>query len=169
MKTLLVMRHAKSDWETGKTDHERPLNSRGKEDAPLMGAWLKEKDVVPEWIISSTAVRARQTALGVIEGSGYEEEWEQTHSFYHADPEAYVEKLATLPDRLNCVMVVGHNPGIEELVEWLTGESVLVTTGNVAEIRLPIDHWKQITAVGEDDELLGELANFWQPRALPKI
>ena len=163
MKTVLIMRHAKSDWDSNaRTDHERPLNERGQEDAPLMGAWLKEQELVPEWIISSTAVRARETAQGVIAGSGYENEWTQTRDFYHADPEAYLEKLAELPDSLERVMVVGHNPGIEELVEWLTGQPVMVTTGNVAQVALPLNRWADITA----DDLQGELVNFWQPRSL---
>ncbi len=165
MKTVLIMRHAKSDWDSNaRTDHERPLNERGEEEAPLMGAWLKEQELVPDWIISSTAVRARQTAQGVIDGSGYENDWAQTPDFYHADPEAYLEKLAELPDSLERVMVVGHNPGIAELVEWLTGEPVMVTTGNVAQVALSLTRWADIMT----DDLQGELVNFWQPRSLPR-
>lgn len=161
MKTILIMRHAKSDWDSNaRTDHERPLNTRGQLDAPRMGALLKEQELVPDWIISSTAVRARQTAQGVIAGSGYENEWEQTPDFYHADPEAYLEKLATLPDELERVMVVGHNPGIAELIEELTGRPVMVTTGNIAQVTLPLTRWADILTADFD----GKLINFWQPR-----
>ena len=167
MKTILAMRHAKSSWDSpAGTDHDRPLNERGFADAPRMGAWLKEQGVVPELIISSTARRARQTAVGVIEGSGYGEEWEQTADFYHADPEAYIERLAQLPDALERVMVVGHNPGIEELVNLLTDEFVMVTTANIAHITVPIAHWADLTAVGEGD-LIGQLVHFWQPCDIP--
>lgn len=162
MKTILIMRHAKSDWDSeARTDHERPLNKRGRRDAPRMGAWLKEQDLVPELIISSTAVRARQTAEGVIDGSGYEGDWEQTRDFYHAEPEAYLTRLAQLPDDLTRVMVVGHNPGIEELIELLTDESPMVTTANIGQVALSIETWTEITAVQ------GKLVNFWQPRLLP--
>ena len=90
MKTLLILRHAKSDWETPDVaDHDRPLNGRGKRDAPRMGRLLRDENLVPDLIISSTAKRARKTAKLVAEASGYEGEIRLAETLYLAGPEAY--------------------------------------------------------------------------------
>ena len=160
MKELLVMRHAKSSWNNSSLgDHQRPLNGRGKTDAPQMGELLKRLDLTPELIISSTAERAMTTAELVALSSDYEQEIQLTRDFYHADPETYVEVLRTVDDKYGRVMVVGHNPGMSELVEMLTGESTHFTTANIAHIQLPIDTWASFT-----DETSGTLLNLWQPR-----
>ena len=162
MKELLILRHAKSSWANSYlSDHDRPLNARGKQDAPRMGKLLLTEDLVPDLIISSTAERALTTAEAVALASGYEEAITTTRRFYHADPEAYVAVLRELPDTLQRVMVVGHNPGMEMLVEELTGAAETMTTANIAYVKLPVDSWADL----ELDES-AVLQAFWRPKEL---
>ncbi len=163
MKTLLILRHAKSDWGNGQlSDHERPLNGRGSYDAPRMGAWLRQQEMVPELIISSTAVRALTTAELVAQGMDFEGELRPTRDFYLAGPPTYIEWLNQLPDSYERVMVVGHNPGMEELVSLLTDKDKPMTTANVAVVELPIDTWQELTLFSN-----GRLTHFWRPKELP--
>ena len=139
MKNLLILRHAKSSWNSPTlADHDRPLNSRGKRDAPRMGEHLRGLGLVPDHVISSTAVRAQRTAKLVGEAAGYEGEYELTRLFYHAGVEEYIEGLMTVPEVNNTVMIVGHNPGMEELLEHLTGDDEVMTTAHIARVELPI-------------------------------
>ncbi|MFZ1397611.1 MAG: histidine phosphatase family protein [Candidatus Promineifilaceae bacterium] len=163
MKTLLILRHAKSDWGNSKlSDHDRPLNDRGKYDAPRMGAWLKLKKMVPELIISSTAERALTTAELVALACDFEGELRTERHFYLAGPPTYVEILNELPDSYERVMVVGHNPGMEELVSLLTDSDRPMSTANVAVVELSIDSWAELTVFAN-----GRLRHHWQPRDLP--
>ena len=94
MKTLLILRHAKSSWKDASlADHDRPLNKRGKRDAPRMGRLLQEQDLVPDRIISSTAKRARNTAKAVAKACNCKDKVELTSEFYHAGPGAYLAVL----------------------------------------------------------------------------
>lgn len=161
MKFLLVLRHAKSSWKkTGVSDHSRPLNSRGKKAAPRMGQMLFEEDFVPDVILSSTARRARDTADSVAEASGFEGEVVYLENFYQAWPSDYLDELRNLSDEINTAMIVGHNPGMEMLLEMLTGEDERFPTAAIALIQLPIKNWAQLT-----DETEGEMLKFWLPRS----
>jgi len=160
MKTLLILRHAKSKWdEPDVADHDRTLSQRGKREAPRMGERLRAEQLVPDLIISSTAKRARKTAKLVAEASGYEGEIRMEADLYLADPEAYLEVLREAPDACQSVMVVGHNPGLEELVEALTGEAEALPTAALAQIALHISRWQDL-----DEDIEGELVQIWQPR-----
>lgn len=162
MKTLLVMRHAKSSWSNSSMgDHERPLNGRGKTNAPQMGDLLKRESLTPQLIISSTANRAATTAELVAMASDYEGEIEYESNFYLASPETYIEKLSTLDDAYTIVMVVGHNPGMEELVDDLCDVREPFTTANIAYIKLPIQNWADLP-----DDVSGDLIQLWRPREL---
>jgi len=162
MKTVLVLRHAKSSWkDTGVSDHDRPLNKRGKMTAPRMGQLLYEEDLVPDVILSSTALRARETADMVADASGFEGDVAYLEDLYHAWPSDYLDALRSLSDDVNTAMIVGHNPGLELLLEQLTGESERLPTAALALIQLPIDFWSQL-----DDETEGELLDLWLPRFL---
>jgi len=162
MKVLLVLRHAKSSWKgMGVSDHARPLNKRGKKAAPRMGQLLYEEDLVPDVILSSTAQRARDTADLVTEASGFEGEIAYLEDLYHAWPSDYLDALRGLSDDNDSVMIVGHNPGMELLLELLTGKSERFPTAALALIQLPIDNWAQL-----NDETEGELIQLWLPRAL---
>jgi phosphohistidine phosphatase len=162
VKTLLVLRHAKSSWKvTGISDHARPLNKRGKKAAPRMGQLLFEEDLVPDVILSSSALRARQTADLVAEASGFDGEVVYLDDFYHAWPSDYLDALRTLSEDINLAMILGHNPGMELLLEMLTGEYERFPTAALALIQLPIATWSQL-----NDETEGELLRLWLPRTL---
>ena len=165
MKTLLILRHAKSSWKNaGLADHDRPLNKRGEQDAPRMGSLLREQGLIPDLIISSSARRARMTAEAVVEESGYNGEVRFSRELYGAGPEAYLEALQILDDKHLCVMIVGHNPDLEELLEILTGDVEVLPTAALAQVELDIDLWHELSF--ETDELQGKLIALWRPREL---
>ncbi|MEW5867886.1 MAG: histidine phosphatase family protein [Chloroflexota bacterium] len=160
MKTLLVLRHAKSSWkEADLSDHDRPLNKRGKRDAPRMGELLRQEDLVPDLILSSTAKRARTTAELVAEASGYEGEIQLLRDLYAAGAEAFVEALQHVSSKYDCVMVVGHNPGLEELLEALTGDYETLPTAALGQVQLPVDEWAELR-----EDTNGRLVSIWRPR-----
>ena len=162
MKTLLVLRHAKSSWKDDSlADHDRPLNKRGKQEAPIMGKLIRDMDLVPDLIFSSTAKRARSTVELVVEESGYEGDVVYSRELYAADSEATIKSLSELADEYDRVMVVGHNPGLEQLVEELTGEYQPLSTASLALVQLPIQSWAEL--LGEDK---GKLENIWRPKEL---
>ncbi len=162
MKELLIMRHAKSSWgNTNLSDHERPLNQRGQRDAPRMGQLLKEKELIPDLIITSTAERALSTAELTALNCDYDRELALSGRFYGGGPQAFVEILQTVDDANERVMIVAHNPGLEELVEDLTGYDGRFTTANIAHVQLPIDSWRDLTL-----ETTGMLLNLWRPKEI---
>jgi phosphohistidine phosphatase len=162
MKSVLVLRHAKSSWKhPDLTDHERPLNKRGKHDAPSMGRLLKREHLIPDIIISSTAIRARTTAQAVAKASGYKAEITFNRSLYAAGPQAYIDALHDLSDENVRVLMTGHNPGLEELVELLTGEIHLMPTCSLAHLKFRVEKWSEI-----DNKSKGQMAEIWRPRDL---
>jgi phosphohistidine phosphatase len=162
MKSLLVLRHGKSSWKHPElTDHDRPLNKRGKRDAPRMGEILRSEHLIPEAIISSTAARAHATAEAVAKASGYKGKIALNHSLYAAGPEAYLKVLHGLSNDSVRVLVVGHNPGLEELLENFTGEAQIMPTCALAHVKFSMDSWLEL-----DYKTKGELAGIWQPRDL---
>ena len=166
IKTLLILRHAKSSWKfSDLADHDRPLNKRGKRDAPKIGNLLKEKDLVPDIIISSTAVRAEKTAKMVAKASKYKDEDDValSDSLYTAGPDAYIDVLTNLQNKYNTVLVIGHNPGLEELVKILSGEEYhVMPTCALAHIRLDIQSWSDIVQMTGK----GRLVRLWNPHEL---
>ncbi|MDT0158086.1 histidine phosphatase family protein [Microbacterium sp. ARD32] len=143
MKTLLLARHAKSDWGLpGVTDHDRPLNSRGLRDAPAMAARLAEEGVPLRRIVSSTAARARGTAgeYATIFGLSVVEE----EALYAASARTVLEVAAAIPDDVDVAMIVGHNPGMTDAVTELTGASVELPTCAVAECAVDIGSWAEL-------------------------
>ncbi len=162
VKTLLLMRHAKSSWkDTELSDIDRPLNKRGKRDAPFMGAVLKEKELVPQLVLSSTAVRARQTAELVAAACNFTGDVRYLDSFYLAEPSAYLRGLADVPDDLERVMVIGHNPGLEGLLQILSGRIEALPTSTIAFLSLPVSSWRDL-----HDDTEGELLELMIPREL---
>jgi phosphohistidine phosphatase len=159
MKTLLLLRHAKSSWKDETLpDHDRPLNQRGKRDAPRMGMLLREEGLVPDLILTSSAKRAVSTAKFVAEASGFDGEMQVSRDLYASGPDAYIEQLETLPDIYYTVLVIGHNPGMEELLEALTGEIQSLPTAALAHIELDLDRWDDLA------EETGKLVGLWLPR-----
>jgi len=162
MKSLLILRHAKSSWKHPElTDHDRPLNKRGKRDAPRMGKILRSEHLIPEAIISSTAARAHVTAEAVAKASGYKGKIALNRSLYAAGPGAYLKVLHELSDHYKRVLVVGHNPGLEELLDMFTDETQIMPTCTLANVKFSID-----SRIELDYKTKGQLAGIWQPRDL---
>ena len=162
MKTLLILRHAKSSWKHPElADHDRPLNKRGKRDAPRMGQLLKQEKLVPELILSSSAKRALRTAEAVAQSSGYENDIHVVNGFYHASSETFYNIIARSPDQYSRIMIIGHNPGLEVFLEDITGYWERLPTAALAQVELPINQW-----VDFDDHIEGTLKNLWLPREL---
>jgi phosphohistidine phosphatase len=162
MKTLLILRHAKSSWDdASQTDHERPLNRRGARDAPRIGALLEEEALMPNCILGSTAVRVRETVELVVHHSRYRGKIEFRPELYLARPETYLAVLRELPDDCSTAMVVGHNPGLEDLLAGMIGEEEHLPTSALAKVEIDIDHWRQL-----DDRTPGKLIHLWRPKEL---
>ena len=158
MKTLLILRHAKSSWKfPDLSDHDRPLNRRGKLDAPRMGRLLKEKGLVPDLVISSTATRAKDTATAVAKHSGYKGRKINFESLYAAEPAAYLTVLRDVADNYQQVLIVGHNPSVEELIETLTGEIHIIPTCTLVQIEFDIEKWSAILDQSTDGGRLVEI------------
>lgn len=162
MKTLLLLRHAKSSWKHPElADHDRPLNKRGKRTAPHMGALLQDEGLIPDLILCSSAVRAHTTALLVAKACAYAGEIKQTRQLYLAEPEDYVEVVCQVPEKHARVLVVGHNPGLEALIEALTGEAMAMPTAALAQVELSLKRWSDL-----DTDTDCKLVNVWSPKDL---
>ena len=159
MKTLLVMRHAKSDSANeGTDDHDRPLNARGERDATRMALHVRDSAQCPDVILSSTALRARATAESVATTCGARPVV-LTRRLYLAQPRAYFNELLALPDNLVRAMVVGHNPGISEFLSTLLGDECEMPTAAVAVVSFPVEKWDLVDKRGTRDA-------FWAPKVL---
>jgi len=162
MKTLLLMRHAKSSWkEKGIEDLERGLNKRGLKDASMIGTLLVEKELVPQRILCSSAIRGRRTAELVAEACHFIGEITYLNSFYLAEPDAYIEGLTSLPDNLERVMIIGHNPGLEGLLQIFSHQVESLPTAAIAHLVLSVKEWSEINR-----DTPGDLVDLWRPRDL---
>ncbi len=157
MKTLLILRHAKSK-SAGNLDHDRPLAKRGMRDALRIGKILDERDLNPHLVVSSDAERARQTACLAAKAFCYDaEDIEFTEALYATSTGEHLDLVRSLPDEHDIVMLVGHNPTFEDLVETLTEDLVLLPTATLAHIELDVDSWADV------DEFTGELVEVYHP------
>ncbi len=162
MKTLLILRHAKSSWKHDDlADHDRPLKKRGEQAAVLMGELIRRHDLTPQRILSSTVKRALNTAELVAEACHYEGRIIATRALYGAEPDDFIEVLRKLDDADERVMIVGHNPDLELFLESLTGALESLPTAALAQIELPIDSWKKL-----EEDTPGKLVHFWAPSTL---
>lgn len=161
MKTLLLLRHAKSSWKDDAiTDHQRPLNERGKQEAVQAGEWLLQAQLLPDMIVSSDAKRARRTVERVSDAVGYGGQTLLTRELYLASPGTYLQVLARFPEHVGQVLVVGHNPGLEQLLGVLTDRREPMGTASLAHIRLKeLDRWADIGSATR-----GELLTHWRPK-----
>ena len=159
MKTVLLMRHAKSSWKDHKLkDIDRPLNKRGKKEVQFMGQLLADKELVPQMILCSPALRARSTAVMVAEKCGYKGEITYVDSFYLAEPAIYFGELCSLPDEIERILLIGHNPGLEGLVQIWSRQVESLPTSAIAYLVLPVSHWNELN--GETQAYICEL---WRP------
>ncbi len=153
MKTLCIVRHAKSSWkDTSLTDWERPLNKRGKRDAPMMGQRLQRVGLQLDSIVSSTAVRAIATADMIAEQIGFTKKIDQRDELYHADDRGLLDAVRNFENDLNSVLLVAHNPGITELVNKLSRRYIdNVPTCGVAKFDYDIERWSEVGKVAPSD------------------
>lgn len=160
MKTLILMRHAKSSWKDHTlSDIDRPLKKRGKKDAQAMGKIIFDKELLPQRIYSSNAKRARRTAEILIEEVKTDIPLELVDSLYMAEVSAYYDLIRSLSDQFERVMLVGHNPGLESMVQLLSNEIESVPTSAVAVISLPIKKWKELTPA-----IKGDMVELFKPK-----
>jgi phosphohistidine phosphatase len=162
MKTLLLLRHAKSSWkDSDREDHDRPLNKRGKRDARRMGQLLQDENLLPDLIVCSSAKRTRRTVELVAEGAGFRGETRITGEIYEANGERLLAAIAALPDSAARVLLVAHNPGLEELLEMLTGDYRPLSTAALAWLEIPLENWREMNR-----DSRAALKHLWQPREL---
>ena len=147
MKTLLLLRHAKSSWKTGNVkDFDRPLNQRGMKAAPQVGKSLRKRKLKLDLVLSSPAERARQTAQVVLESARLSVELRYDERIYEAGAAQLLEVVSQIEDSANVAMLVGHNPGMEDLLKVLTGEKRHLSTAAFACIELDVEKWNKVRA-----------------------
>lgn len=145
MKRLIVMRHAKSDWHAGaESDHSRPLNKRGRYDSPRMAQKISELGWAPEHVLCSDAQRTRETfELMALEWSS-QPSVDFLACLYHAGPDHISDPVSGLSESLSSALLLGHNPGWEQVVYALTKETVRMTTANAALVECDTDTWHDV-------------------------
>jgi phosphohistidine phosphatase len=169
MKTLTLLRHAKSGWDDPVArDFDRPLNPKGQRAAAMMGRHMKSLGLVFDHVIASPAIRVVETLRHVSQGYGGEfaPVWE--HRAYLGSAATLLDIIRELPDTIESVLISGHNPGLEELVLLLSEDdgslrgqvAIKFPTTSLAELRFGARHWADV-APGE-----GVLARFVRPRDL---
>jgi len=126
------------------SDFERPLNERGLRAAPLVGRFMREQKLQPDLVLCSPAERARQTAALVAEAAGLRAPLRYDERIYEATAARLVEVVSQAEDGAGELLLVGHNPGLEELIELLTGESRRMPTAALARIQLDLDKWAKL-------------------------
>jgi len=145
---LFLLRHAKSDWSTqGQKDFDRELAPRGNLDAPRMGRKLYELGVSPDLIIASTAIRAKYTAQYIAEQLKFDtEKIEFNEEIYEASLRTLLHVINNLPEETKKVMLVGHNPGLTYLAEFLTKKEIgTIPTCGVVSLEFNVDSWAEIS------------------------
>jgi len=146
IRHLLLIRHAKSDWDDpALSDFERPLNARGERDVPMMGERLATSSVLPERIISSPAQRAKSTTEGIARYLALPmQDIEWKNELYLASPATMLDSIRNCPDYVTTLFLVGHNPGISELTTKLCGEVMgNIPTCGIAHLVGEFNSWKE--------------------------
>ena len=166
MKTLFLLRHAKSDWPAGARDFDRPLNARGKAAALAMGEELRRLGLAADHILASPAARVEETLAMVADGYGGRMAVNFHEDLYLASPETLLAFIRETENEHDRVLVIGHNPGLQQLALQLgatgpTHDAITAKypTGALAEIELPIERWAEA-------EEPGRIVRFLRPRDL---
>lgn len=159
-RRLLILRHAKSSWaDSSIDDWERPLNHRGERDAPRVGAFLRRSNLVPDLIVTSDAVRAEATARAAAEAAGYGGTIVLSPELYLATPGAIVDVIRSVSAAsARSLMIVGHNPGLEDFAGVLTGQSIDLPTATLVHLELRVTQWGDVSLSPE-----AQLIDIWQP------
>jgi phosphohistidine phosphatase len=165
MKRIYLFRHAKSDWDAEyETDHDRPLKKRGRAAAADMGRFLTAIDQAPELVVSSSAIRARDTVELAMGAGAWECPVEITRDLYAASPSSVVHLVQTFTGSHDRLLLVGHEPTWSELASLLIGGGHLkLPTAAVARIDFDVDGWAEV------DAHAGTLAWVMTPKLLGKL
>ena len=166
---LLLLRHGKSDWGVGQEDFYRPLKDRGKRGAQRIGVWMAQQGLIPDLVISSPAERALVTAQKTLKAMGIDDRSiRQDKRIYAADVDELLAVLGESPQKSGRILMVGHNPGLEELLQWLAAGTVplpedgkLLPTATLARLQLQTD-WPLLQAG------CARLHSITRPATLPK-
>lgn len=146
MKKLFIIRHAKSDWsDESLDDFDRPLNKRGLKNAPFMAKLLKKKDIKPDLILSSPAIRALSTAQIIAKKIGYKKTVFTNSDMYEAQSETLEKIINDIDDKNKIVFLIGHNPGLSGLINILSEMDEDIPTCAVVEIDFDTNSWKNIS------------------------
>ena len=160
MKSLLLLRHGKSSWsDDSLADHDRPLKKRGRRAAQQMGRLLAALQLVPDLVLTSTAIRAHDTAVLMADTAGYRGTISAIAELYHAEPAAFVEVVSQISTESEVILVVGHNPGMEEWLRQLVESQHEMPTAALAQIELPVESWGEVT-----QKTRGTLRGLWVPK-----
>ena len=145
VKTLLLLRHAKSSWDDKSLrDFARPLNKRGLKAAPMVGEIIRKRKLRPELVLSSPAERAKETTRLVCDAAGLIAVVSYEDGIYEASARRLLEIVSRIEDEVRIAMMVGHNPGFEEFLEALIGEPQRLPTGALALIELGVEKWCEV-------------------------
>lgn len=146
MKKIILIRHAKSSWDhSGLADHDRPLAERGENDAPIMAKRLKVRGVSPDLILSSTALRAAETAKITARELEFPEKqitWEG--QLFHASTNTLLKYIRSQQDSKQTMLVFGHNPGLNDLIEFLGGEIDNLPTSGQFGFKINAESWADL-------------------------
>jgi phosphohistidine phosphatase len=167
MKTFLILRHAKAALKGPNiSDHDRPLDELGEADALRMGKLMKDKDMIPSLIISSSALRAKSIAELVAKGWGYQADIVLNQSLYEAKPKDYLSILETLSDIFNSVLIVGHNPTVEDTLQMLTDSSDVkgISSCTLVHFSLLIEKWSDLSNNNKIEQGKVVLREIIQPK-----
>ena len=148
MKNLYIIRHAKSSWKFPElADSDRPLNKRGKRDAPEMGRRLKVRGAVPDLILSSPAKRAQKTAKIIAEAVGYPPKKVRfQNAIYHGGIDNILNVLTEMENHIECIFLVGHNPSLTYFANNLAGTEIdNIPTCGIVRVDFSVDTWRKIT------------------------
>lgn len=159
VRTLFILRHAKSSHDDPVSDKERTLTSRGRKDARRMGELARERRLLGDRVLCSTATRARETLELFGDGAELEAPVVFLDELYLAEPRAIVRALHEHGGSAEKVLLIGHNPGLEDLVGTLTGERTDLPTAAFVECTLPVDNWADLEL-----ESAGKLRSIFKPK-----
>ena len=145
MKTLFLLRHAKSSWNDERLqDFDRQLNSRGRKAAESIAGFMNQKKVAPELVLSSPAIRARETIDIVYKAARLRSELRYDQRIYDAGPLRLLEVISEVEEDKNRVLLVGHNPGLEGLLEILAESAEHMATCSLARIDFKVTKWNKV-------------------------
>ena len=163
MKRLFLVRHAKSSWEDPSLDDiDRPLNERGKRNAPEMGIRLRKQGIIPDLLISSPAKRALSTAKKISQEIGYPKKNIQIDDrLYHGSSNSMITLIKSIQGKINSIMIFGHNPGFTDFANMLCGINIYnIPTAGIVAIDFSTDDWSEV------DFNTGELVFFDYPKKI---